>query len=165
MDASLAKESPVSTVSVLEVSQEILDSARLTPSELKVEMAVHLYAQGRLSVGKTHELADIDKAIDVLLDPAEQFGAASAGGRLLERETERNELQAELRYLEARQETRRLTIEPAAVQQMLMEMKETLRSEDVKPRRALLSKLVAWVESGAEWRLATVLFFARHSCA
>lgn len=47
----------MSTVHMLEVSQEILDSARLTPSELKVEMAVHLYAQGRLSVGKARELA------------------------------------------------------------------------------------------------------------
>jgi predicted HTH domain antitoxin len=49
----------VSRVSVVEVSQEILDSARLTPSELKVEMAVHLYEQGRLSVGKARELADM----------------------------------------------------------------------------------------------------------
>jgi predicted HTH domain antitoxin len=49
----------VSTVSVVEVAQDILDSARLTPSELKVEMAVHLYAQGRLSVGKARELADM----------------------------------------------------------------------------------------------------------
>jgi len=49
----------VSTISVLEVSQEILDSARLTPSELKVEMAVHLYTQGRLSVGKARELAGL----------------------------------------------------------------------------------------------------------
>jgi predicted HTH domain antitoxin len=49
----------VSTVSAVEVSQDILDSARLTPSELKVEMAVHLYAQGRLSVGKARELADM----------------------------------------------------------------------------------------------------------
>ena len=47
----------MSTVSVVEVSQEILDSARLTPSELKVEMAVHLYAQGRLGIGKARELA------------------------------------------------------------------------------------------------------------
>jgi predicted HTH domain antitoxin len=47
----------VSTVSVLEVSQDILDSARLTPSELKAEMALHLYAQGRLSVGEARELA------------------------------------------------------------------------------------------------------------
>jgi predicted HTH domain antitoxin len=49
----------VSMVSVVEVPQEILDSARLTPAELKVEMAVHLYEQGRLSVGKARELADM----------------------------------------------------------------------------------------------------------
>ena len=47
------------TVRVVEVAQDILDSARLTPSELKVEMAVHLYSQGRLSVGKARELADM----------------------------------------------------------------------------------------------------------
>jgi len=29
----------------------------MTPAELKVEMAVHLYAQGRLSIGKARELA------------------------------------------------------------------------------------------------------------
>jgi predicted HTH domain antitoxin len=49
----------VSTVRVVEVDQDILDSARLTPSELKVEMAVHLYEQGRLSVGKARKLADM----------------------------------------------------------------------------------------------------------
>ena len=42
---------------MLEVPQEILDSARLTPSQLKVELAVHLYAEGRLSMGKARELA------------------------------------------------------------------------------------------------------------
>ena len=47
----------MSTVSVLEIPQDILDSARLTPSELRVEMAVYLYAQGRLSIGKARELA------------------------------------------------------------------------------------------------------------
>ena len=49
----------MSTTSVLtlEVPQDILDSARLTISELKVEMAVYLYAQGRLSIGKARELA------------------------------------------------------------------------------------------------------------
>ena len=43
----------------LEVSQEILDSARLTISEIKVELAVHLYEQRRLSIGKARELADM----------------------------------------------------------------------------------------------------------
>ena len=45
------------TLRILEIPQEILDSARLTMSELKVEMAVNLYAQGRLSIGKARELA------------------------------------------------------------------------------------------------------------
>ena len=49
----------MSAVRVVEDAQDILDSARLTPSELKVEIAVHLYEQGRLSVGKARELADM----------------------------------------------------------------------------------------------------------
>jgi predicted HTH domain antitoxin len=40
-----------------EVSQDILDSARLTAPELKIELAVSLYAQGRLAIGKARELA------------------------------------------------------------------------------------------------------------
>jgi predicted HTH domain antitoxin len=47
----------MSAVQVLEVSQDVLDSARLSPSGLKMEMAIHLYAQGRLSIGKARELA------------------------------------------------------------------------------------------------------------
>ena len=47
------------TTRVIEVSQDILDSARLTVAELKAEMAVHLNAQGRLSIGKARELAGI----------------------------------------------------------------------------------------------------------
>ncbi len=49
----------MSTLTILEVPQDILDSARLTSSELKTELAVYLYAQGRLSVGKARELADM----------------------------------------------------------------------------------------------------------
>ena len=47
----------MSTISVLEISQDVLDSARLTLAELKMEMAVYLYAQGRLSIGKARGLA------------------------------------------------------------------------------------------------------------
>jgi predicted HTH domain antitoxin len=47
----------VGAARLLEVSQDMLDSARMTPAELKVKMAVHLYAQGRLSIGKARELA------------------------------------------------------------------------------------------------------------
>ncbi|MBN1139202.1 MAG: UPF0175 family protein [Anaerolineae bacterium] len=45
------------SVNVLQVPQDVLDSARLTLPQLRVEMAVHLYSQGRLSVGKARELA------------------------------------------------------------------------------------------------------------
>ena len=41
----------------LEIPQEILDSARLTMSELKIEVAVLLYSENRLSIGKAHEFA------------------------------------------------------------------------------------------------------------
>ncbi len=43
----------------LEIPQEILDSARLTIDQVLVELAVHLYEQGRLSIGKAHELAGL----------------------------------------------------------------------------------------------------------
>jgi predicted HTH domain antitoxin len=49
----------MSDTNVLQVPQDILDSARLTISELKVEMATYLYAQGRLSIGKARELANM----------------------------------------------------------------------------------------------------------
>ena len=41
----------------IEVPREILDSARITPAEAVVELAVALYAEGRLSLGKARELA------------------------------------------------------------------------------------------------------------
>jgi predicted HTH domain antitoxin len=49
----------MNTVSILEVPRDVLDSARLTIPDLKVELAVYLYAQGRLSIGKARELADM----------------------------------------------------------------------------------------------------------
>ncbi|MBS1250255.1 MAG: hypothetical protein MAG431_01846 [Chloroflexi bacterium] len=49
----------MSALNTFEISQEILDTTRLTIDDLKVEMAVYLYAQGRLSIGKARELADM----------------------------------------------------------------------------------------------------------
>lgn len=46
-------------VCTLNIPQEILDSARLTVNEVKKELAISLYAQGRLSVGKARELAEM----------------------------------------------------------------------------------------------------------
>lgn len=47
----------MSNPNILEVPQDVLDSARLTINDLKVEIAVSLYAQRRLSLGKARELA------------------------------------------------------------------------------------------------------------
>jgi predicted HTH domain antitoxin len=44
---------------ILEIPQDILDSARLTLRELRVELAVTLYSQGKLSIGKARELAEM----------------------------------------------------------------------------------------------------------
>ena len=49
----------MSNTVTFEVSQDILDSARLTAPELKLELAIWLYAQGRLSAGKARELAGL----------------------------------------------------------------------------------------------------------
>lgn len=46
-------------VTTLNIPQDILESARLTAPELKIEIAVYLYASGRLSIGKARELADM----------------------------------------------------------------------------------------------------------
>ena len=43
----------------IDIPEDILDSARLTIAELKAEIAVSLYASGRLSVGKARELAEM----------------------------------------------------------------------------------------------------------
>jgi predicted HTH domain antitoxin len=44
-------------VSIVEVPRDVLDAAQLSPDDVRVELAVALYAQGRLSVGKARELA------------------------------------------------------------------------------------------------------------
>ena len=49
----------MSAINILQVPQDILDSSRLSIAGLKVEMAVHLYSQGRLSTGKTRQLANM----------------------------------------------------------------------------------------------------------
>lgn len=47
----------LNAMTILELPADILESARLTLPELKIELAVYLYAQGRLSIGKARELA------------------------------------------------------------------------------------------------------------
>jgi predicted HTH domain antitoxin len=49
----------MTAISIVEVPRDVLDAARLSVSDVKVELAVALYAQGRLSIGKARELADM----------------------------------------------------------------------------------------------------------
>ncbi len=49
----------MTSTACLEIPQDILDSARLSLDQVLVELAVHLYEQGRLSIGKAHELAGL----------------------------------------------------------------------------------------------------------
>ena len=44
---------------IIEIPQDILDSARIKLSDLKVELALLLYSQYRLSIGKARELANM----------------------------------------------------------------------------------------------------------
>lgn len=48
------------TTVTLELPSDVLLATRLTKSELKVELAIHLFDQGKLSLGKARELADMD---------------------------------------------------------------------------------------------------------
>ena len=46
-------------IRVLEIPGDVLDSARMTVEEAKLELAISLYAQRRLSLGKARELAGL----------------------------------------------------------------------------------------------------------
>ena len=47
------------SLNIIEIPQDILDSARIKLSDLKVELALLLYTQHRLSIGKARELANM----------------------------------------------------------------------------------------------------------
>ncbi len=49
----------MSQVATFNISQDILDSARLSLVDVRVELAIALYEQRRLSFGKARELADM----------------------------------------------------------------------------------------------------------
>ena len=47
----------MSEMQSIDIPRDVFDSARLTSAELKLELALALYAQQRLSIGKARELA------------------------------------------------------------------------------------------------------------
>ena len=48
-----------STISI-EIPREVIHATRMTPQELRRELAIHLYQQGKLSFGKAREMANMD---------------------------------------------------------------------------------------------------------
>lgn len=44
----------------IEIPKDILHATRMTPAELRLELAVTLFQQGKLSFGKAREMADMD---------------------------------------------------------------------------------------------------------
>lgn len=48
-----------STISI-EIPREVIHATRMTPQELRRELAIHLYQQGKLSLGKAREMANMD---------------------------------------------------------------------------------------------------------
>jgi predicted HTH domain antitoxin len=47
----------MSVTVAIEIPQEVLHAARMTPEEIKQELAVLLFQQGKLSFGKAREMA------------------------------------------------------------------------------------------------------------
>ena len=43
----------------IEIPKEIVHIARMTPQELRQELAIHLFQQGKLSFGKAREMAEM----------------------------------------------------------------------------------------------------------
>jgi hypothetical protein len=91
-------------------------------------------------------LQGVDESIHMLPDLAEQYGAESAGARLVQREAERRELLAKLEQMEAREEAQRQAAPSDGVQAMLAELRETLAGADARAQQALLKKLVVGVK-------------------
>jgi predicted HTH domain antitoxin len=47
------------SVVTIELPRHLVDAARTTPDELKIELAVHLYEQRRLGIGHAREMAGL----------------------------------------------------------------------------------------------------------
>jgi predicted HTH domain antitoxin len=47
------------SVVTIELPRHLVDAARSTPNELKIELAIHLYEQRRLGIGHAREMAGL----------------------------------------------------------------------------------------------------------
>lgn len=93
------------------------------------------------------KLTGLDRAINNLLDLAEQHGSESVLGRLRQREAERDVARREL-YRWQRQITQRVTVDPALVVAILSDMRLKLLGQDLKARRMILNQALQKIEVG-----------------
>ncbi len=49
----------MSPVISIEIPREVIHATRMTPEELRRELAIHLFQQGKLSFGKAREMAEM----------------------------------------------------------------------------------------------------------
>ena len=49
----------MSTTISIEIPREVIHATKMTPQELRRELALYLFQQGKLSFGKARELADM----------------------------------------------------------------------------------------------------------
>lgn len=71
---------------------------------------------------------------------AEQFSAASAGPRLVEREAERKQRETELQRLELQLGEGKMELPPEFLQDTLTEMRDALTSKNILDQQTLLSQ-------------------------
>lgn len=154
------KSCPTGRVNGRVLDQAVLDAVIervLTPryvlalvEEVNATLALDNADTDREVSGVKQQLAEVEKAIENLLDLAERYGAEAAGARLLAREAEREELVKRLRGLERRRELRQLQVDPEVVKAVLSEMRGTLAGDDLQARRVLLKRFVERVEVSKE---------------
>jgi predicted HTH domain antitoxin len=53
----IEKEVKMSSTIAIEIPREIIHATRMTPEELRRELAIYLFQQGKLSLGKAREMA------------------------------------------------------------------------------------------------------------
>lgn len=95
-------------------------------------------------------LSGVNRAIYYLLDSVERDGSKAARERLLEREAEKAEVQADLRVLDAQAKAASLHIADAALEDALTRLRDSLNAGDVVERRAILRRFVLRVEADKE---------------
>jgi len=94
-----------------------------------------------------HELAACERAIQNLLDLAEAFGAGSAAARLVERESAKARLWAELTASRARRQAQKMTLNPAAIQTIFEHWRTMLtNTTDVLTLRRVLTEIIDHVD-------------------